>query len=237
MKAYILDDEIKGIELLRNYISKVDFLDVEATSTSPLTAFNYLKDNEVDVLFLDINMPIISGVELLKSLVKKPKVIFTTAHTEYAVDAFDFDAVDYLVKPISFSRFLQACQKLNRNQLDEIDDQKGDQGILSDIIYVKSGTITHKLSWRDIRYLEKEENYVVYHTEELKILARQTLSDIEKMFPDYIVRVHKSFAISLLHVNQIKNDKVVIGSIDIPVGRSHKEELRSRVEHFNKNEL
>lgn len=228
LSAFIVEDEIKAIELLKAYIKRINFLKLIGSERNPLTAFQFLQNNPVDILFLDINMPILSGIELLKSIKKKPKVIFTTAYPEFAVEGFDLEAVDYLLKPINFSRFVKACERLQKN-LPHKDSRNLETLDLSDFVYVKSGVTTHKLAWREILYLEKDENYVIYHTAEKQILSRQTLSDLESIFPSYFCRIHKSYAISLLHIKQLDRESVSILDKRLPVGRTYKSRLKDAI--------
>ncbi|MTI30811.1 LytR/AlgR family response regulator transcription factor [Xanthovirga aplysinae] len=224
LKAYIIEDEAKAIDLLSSYIRKIDFLELKGSARDSLKAFNYLQENEVDILFLDINMPVLSGLELYKSISRPPQVIFTTAYPEYAVEGFNLEAVDYLLKPISFPRFLRACEKLLKQQKNVTSplEQHSD---FSDIVYVKSGPITHKLSWKEILYLEKDENYVIFHTKEKRVLSRQTLTDLEEIFPNYILRIHKSYAISLLHIDQVEREFLKISCKELPIGRTYRIQL------------
>ena len=228
-KAYIIEDEIKAIELLRSYIQQIDFLELVGEARNPMTAFNYLQKNNVDVLFLDINMPILSGVELYKSLRNPPQVIFTTAYPEYAVEGFNLEAVDYLLKPISFQRFLKASERILKRNKEANTIALDAKAVFSDLVYVKSGVVMHKVSWKEVLYLEKDENYVIYHTKEKRILCRQTLTDLEKAFPSYICRVHKSYAVSLLHISQVERESLIILAKEIPIGRTYKNDLMERL--------
>lgn len=172
LKTFIVDDEIKAIELLQTYIQRINFLELLGVARNPLKAFSFLQENEVDVLFLDINMPILSGIELFKSIRNPPNVIFTTAYPEYAVEGFNLEAVDYLLKPIPFPRFLKACERLTKHHKIKTNTIENEGDYLADLVYVKSGPVTHKLSWKAILYLEKDENYVIYHTKNQRILSR-----------------------------------------------------------------
>lgn len=226
-KAFILDDEVQAIALLRKYISQIDFIELVSTSRNSMNAFSYLQSNEIDVLFLDIDMPILSGLELYKTIKKKPKVIFTTAYPEYAVEGFDLDAIDYLVKPITLPRFLKACEKLHRNL--SLDERLNDSSpkILSDTVFLKSGSTTHRISWKDVQYLEKDENYVVYVMKDKRILCRATLTNLENLFPPYIVRIHQSYAVSLLHVSQITRTHLNVLGANLPIGRRYRKNIDS----------
>lgn len=234
LKTYIVEDEIKAIELLQTYIEKIDFLSLIGTARNPLKAFSYLQENEIDILFLDINMPVLSGIELLKNLSHPPKVIFTTAYPEYAVEGFTLEATDYLLKPISFPRFLKACERLRKQQRINNPNTGTVDDFLTDLIYVKSGPITHKLSWKEILYLEKDENYVIFYTQEQRILSRQTLTDLTTTFPSYFCRIHKSYAVSLLHINRMERESVLIADRELPIGRTFRKDLLERVKSLGR---
>lgn len=234
LKAFIVDDEVKAIELLRTYIERIDFLQLAGETRDPLKAFSYLQENEVDILFLDVRMPILSGLELYKNISNPPAVIFTTACPQYAVEGFNLEAIDFLLKPISFPRFLKASERLMQRQKMKNNVVSTNLPSFSDIVYVKSGPITHKLSWKEILYLEKDENYVIYYTKEKRILSRQTLSDIEDMFPSYICRIHKSYAVSLLHIRQVERELLKIGEKILPIGRTYRSSLTQCLHSISK---
>lgn len=227
-KVVIIDDEPKAIDLLRHHIDQVDILTIKKTFRNPFKAYHYLSTVEVDLIFLDINMPQLSGLDLLRNLKKKPSVIFTTAYSKYAIDGFELDAIDYLLKPINFSRFLRSVQKF-------IDFKKGAETvnyIPSDPVYIKSGTSSRKLMWTDILCLEKDENYVVYRLKNgQRLLSRSTLTETEKTFPSYVIRVHKSFAVCLYNVSMMETNRIFVEDLEIPIGRKFKE-----VTHLKYNE-
>ena len=228
-KVIIVDDEPRAIDLLKNYISKVDELEVNSTFHNPVQAFQYLNKEDVGLLFLDINMPHLSGLELYKNLKHLPKVIFTTAHPEHAIDGFDLNAVDYLLKPISFPRFLRACEKFKLMQ----SDQKNTHLAPADPIYIKNGNSTDKFYWRDIKYLEKDENYVIFHLQNGKrILSRQTLGNIEKGFPNYVVRIHRSFAVCLYNIKSVRSSVINFDNIELPIGRIYKNLFSQKFQDF-----
>jgi DNA-binding LytR/AlgR family response regulator len=232
--AYIIDDEPKAIALLENYIERIPFLNLLGTNRNPLKGFSFLQKQTVDVLFLDINMPNLSGLELYRSLDQPPMVIFTTAYPEFAVEGFNVEAIDYLVKPIYFSRFVKACNRIPKLHQLEKRPFANETSFLTDIIYIKSGTTTYKINWRDIYFLEKDENYIVYHQKEKRILSRQILSDLEELFPAYICRVHKSYAISLLHLQKLERGFAYVKNQKIPIGRSYKAQLMKALEKRKK---
>jgi len=229
LKAYIIEDEPEAIQLLENYISKIDFLELKGYTHNPVKAISILQSKPVDVIFLDINLPSLSGIDFVKNFNSPPRIIFTTAYPEYAVEGFTLDAVDYLLKPIPFPRFLKACQKLLKSNEHNSPEVPNNEENFSDIVYVKCGHTTYKLSWKEILYLEKDENYVIYHTATKKILSRQVLSDLEEILPPYICRIHKTFIVSLLHLSKMERESVWLGSKELPIGRTYKKAITERV--------
>jgi len=220
IEAVIVDDEPRAIELLEHYIGQVDQLELKQSFRDPFKAFHYLNRVKVDLLFLDISMPRLSGLDLFKNLSVKPSVIFTTAHSEYAINGYNLDAIDYLLKPISYIRFLKAVQKFEKLSTNLNLSEK----IPADLLYIKSGSVVHKLFWRDVKYLEKEENYVIFHLLNGKqLLSRATISEFEKTFPSYVLRVHKSFAVCLFNISTVEKKCLFVGDSKIPIGRKYKE--------------
>ncbi len=232
LNAFLIDDEPKALELLKNYLEKIPYLDLVGEARDPMIALEMLQKVKVDVIFLDINLPNLSGVEFYKSLPHPPAVIFTTAYPEFAVQGFELEAIDYLVKPITFSRFLKACNRISKTSPSESVKSIHVTPTFSDMVYVKSGAVLHKLLWRDIRYLEKDENYVIYHTENKRVLSRQNLSDLAEILPSYFVRIHKSYTISLLHVQTMERELVNLGSCQLPVGNTYRQQLQESVKRF-----
>lgn len=232
--SIIIDDEIKAIDLLKDYTSRIEFLHVAASFRDPVQAFSYMQQHQIDLMILDINMPVLSGIDLYTNLSAPPPVIFTTAHPEYAVDGFSLDAIDYLLKPIPFARFLQACEKFKRrlSASSRITDQAPEVHY-EDQVYIKSGAKSYQVNWRDILYLEKDENYVIYHLETGKILSRQTLNDLDEIFPDYFCRIHKSYAVSLLKIEIVQSGRVKIADTMIPIGRTYKKAFQRKMESRN----
>ncbi|MEL6925515.1 MAG: response regulator transcription factor [Bacteroidota bacterium] len=223
LRTYIVEDEPQAIELLLHYLRRIPYLECAGTARDPLKALDFLQEHPVDLLLLDINMAELSGMKLYQQLHPPPKVIFTTAYAHYAVEAFELEALDYLVKPFNFERFQKACERAKPTAKPPA-QPAGE--VFRDVLYIKSGTVTHKLSWSDILYLQKDENYVVYFTRQGKrILSRQTISDLETIFPDYICRTHKSYAVSLLHVEKIEREQLSVQNIAIPIGRTYRERV------------
>lgn len=230
-EVVIIDDEPKAIDLLNHYINQIDILVIKQTFRNPFKAFHYLSTVKVDLVFLDINMPQLSGLDLLNNLKNKPCVIFTTAHAEYAINGFDLDAIDYLLKPISLSRFLKSVQKFRKFKikLDSIDY------LPNDPVYIKSSTSNYKFFWCDIEFLEKSENYVIYHIlDGRRLLSRSTLSEVEKLFPSYVIRVHKTYAVCLYNISKIDTNQILIRELKIPIGRKFKDSFHLK---YNRHKI
>jgi DNA-binding LytR/AlgR family response regulator len=220
MKAIAIDDEPIALDIIRSHASKVLFLNLEATFTDAFKALEYLQKESVDLLFLDIKMPDISGIDFFNSLSKKPLVIFTTAYSEHAVTSFEMDAVDYLLKPFSLSRFLKGCNKAYelynfRNASEP-----------SDHLYIKTGYEQVKVMYDDILYLEATGNYVTFVTREKNILSRSTFIEAINLLPaDKFVRVHRSFVVAVNKINKIDRQQVTIDKITIPVSEAYSDNL------------
>ncbi|MEM9300240.1 MAG: response regulator transcription factor [Bacteroidota bacterium] len=216
MKAVIVDDEPKAIHLIEDYCSHVSSIEVVATFRGALKAFEFVSRNSIDIIFLDINMPELSGMSLAKMLDPRVKVIFTTAYSEYATESYDVGAVDYLLKPISLDRFLKAVSKVidSPSALSE-----------SQILTIKSGTTSYRLNMKDILFLEKDSNYITYNTTSEKILARQTINEALIDLSDNFIQVHKSFIVNLDKINSFSKESIRITDIYIPVGESFRSEF------------
>ena len=227
IKTIIIDDEPKAIQVLQRYAEETDLLEVEASFRDPVKAIDYLQHHKIDLLFLDINMPKLSGMEFLNVLGQQPKVIFTTAYSEYALESYDHNTIDYLLKPIGFKRFLKAVTKAKNSLIPEAQSSANTKEVASDkIIYIKSGPQLHKINTHDILYLEKEGNYLIFHTLTKKILSRQNMKDVfEILSEDEFLRVHKSFIVSKRHMEVIESHQIEVRSSKIPVGRHYREEV------------
>ncbi len=209
IKCLVVDDEELARTLIANYIGKLDFLELLGTAENPLEAMKIMNQRQVDLLFLDIQMPELKGTDFAKTVGADTKIIFTTAYSEYALEGFELNALDYLLKPITFERFLIAVNKSksNMNSLDE-----------NDSITVKSGYDLHKLKYDDILYIQSDSEYVVYHTADGKIMSNQSLTKLEKLLPNALfMRVHRSFIVNKTKVSALKGRDLVIGDTKIPV--------------------
>ncbi|MCI4671666.1 MAG: LytTR family DNA-binding domain-containing protein [Bacteroidia bacterium] len=224
----IVDDERPALKLLTAYISKLPHLKLVASCENALEATAALGKEQVDLLFLDIQMPELTGLEMLKLLRIKPKVILTTAYREFAVEGFSLDATDYLVKPFSFERFLQAVNKAtNQIQLEKTkaappqSDSK--EEVTQDHFFVRSNHKMEKVDFAEIRYLESMREYVAIYTTKRKFVVHQTMNQMEKELPSTnFMRVHRSFMINLDKIESVMGNMILIGDQKIGIGASYK---------------
>ena len=220
----IVDDEPVAREILENHLSRIDSVDVVASCKSAIEAFNAINVQAVDLIFLDINMPEISGLSFAQSINKDIKVIFTTAYREYAVDGFDLQAVDYLLKPISFERLLLAINKYrNENTTVVIHKSMGIAPEKSDYFFVRTDRKMVKISFNDILYIESLSDYIKIHMADKTVVTRETITNIEAKLPkkDFL-RTHRSFIVSKQKIESYTNEFVEIENKQIPISRSHK---------------
>ncbi|WP_343696134.1 response regulator transcription factor [Flavobacterium sp.] len=212
----IVDDEPLAIKLLENHISKIDQLHLVGTAGNALEAYKLIKSSPVDLIFLDIQMPDLTGIDFLKSLKTKPKTIFTTAYREFAIEGFELEAVDYILKPITFERFFKAIERVLRNETQEKEEE---------FIMLRSNGLLHKIFLKSILFLESQGNDVkVILKEEKPIVAKHKISDLEiTLIAKGFLRIHRSFLVNLKEVKALGNNEIVIESFTIPVGRSFKE--------------
>jgi two-component system, LytTR family, response regulator len=232
MRCTVIDDEPFALELIKGYILKTPFLSLAECFSNPFKALTYLNANSVDLVFLDINMPELSGIQLLKSLPNPPKVIFTTAYPEYGAESYEYNAVDYLLKPVRYERFLKAI-----NKAVELSNPKK-QGACENHplperrndILIKSGTQLIKLNPEEILYVEGSGNYMTFHTSEKKIMSLLTMTDvIECLPPGMFARIHKSFVVSMKHIQMIEKHDVYIHGKAIPIGNTYRDLFFARL--------
>ncbi len=224
----IVDDEFLARKLLTEYVSKVDFLQLIDTCPDATKAMEVLNNEHVDILLLDIQMPDISGLELLKLINnKKLSVILTTAFSEYAVDAFSLGVVDYLLKPFDYTRFMQAINKavsMNTNVAENVSENN------NDYMMVKADYKLYKINFDDLLFIEGQHEYVTFHTKTKRITALYSLKNLEDTLPrDKFVRVHKSFIVSIKNIEDIDKVNVTVSGNKIPVGASYRDSLIERL--------
>ncbi len=223
-----IDDEPKALEVIARYCRKMDSICLKATFREPIKAIEYLRNEAIDLIFLDINMPDINGVQLFTTLAVKPMVIFTTAYSSYAVESYNLNAVDYLLKPITFERFLAAVNKAL--DLFTLKNKTGSKNAGSDTVFIKSGPQTYQVKIADILYLQKDGNYITVHLKDKKIMIRENMTDIFEIVPEeQFVRIHKSFVVALRHITMIEVHQLVINGEKIPIGSTYREDLKMRL--------
>lgn len=235
--AIAIDDEPNALDIITMYSEKMEFLDLKKTFHKPLQAIQWLQSNEIDLIFLDINMPKLSGLKFAELLSANVDVIFTTAYAEYALESYELNAVDYLLKPIKFERFLKSVMKVldrkgHQNSLDTegVVDKEYTHTESSNHFFVKSGTKHYRLNVEDILYVKKEGNYVFFHTHKTKILSRLNMTQLLELLPEkYFLKVHKSYIIALKHIDIYESYQVTIGGQRIPVGRDYRKNLQQMI--------
>lgn len=223
IKCLLVDDEPLAISLLQNHISKLDYFEVVGTCPNALKAAEVLRTTAVDLLFLDIKMPQITGIDFLKTLKNPPAVIFTTAYREYALESYELDIIDYLLKPITFDRFFKATDRYLR--ISAPVNSKVITPLQEDFIYIKNGPKFNKINVESILYIESVKDYIVIHQKEnVKLTAKYKISDIEIELQDKnFLRIHRSFIINLKNITAFTAYDVEFGNIEIPIGASYKE--------------
>lgn len=225
MTCIIIDDEPLAIDLLESYVNKVEDLEVIGMFSNPLDALKILRDQTVDLLFLDIQMPEITGVEFKKIINPDIKVIFTTAYSDYALESYDLNAVDYLLKPITFQRFLQAVEKVKSKATKTVIPED-----TNDYIFVKTEYRHQKIAFTDILFMKGLSDYVAIQTKNGKVLTLQNMKEFEAKLPNNkFIRVHKSYIIALEHIDFIERNRIVIQNEYIPIGATYKDAFWNKI--------
>ena len=232
LNCLIVDDEPVAREVLETHLAKLNFVEIVASCKNAMEAFEYINSQKIDLILLDINMPDVSGLSLAKSINKNIKIIFTTAYREYAIDGFDLQAVDYLLKPISFERLLKAINKysdenihVNTNTERQLLDEA------NDFIFVRSDRKMIKINFSDIDYIESLSDYIKIYLPNKNIVTRETITSIEAKLPrkDFM-RVHRSFVVSISKIDLFTNEYIEIGKSVIPISRSYKDIVMKRLD-------
>jgi len=235
LTCLIVEDEPLARNLMIDYVGKVPYLNLIEACSSPLAAMEVLRKNTVNVLFLDIQMPELTGLSLLKALNKKPLVILTTAYSEYALEGYEHDVVDYLLKPITFERFLRAVEKASQRAATGTPSapiqskEQVDAG--HPFIFVKDGTKLVKIRWEDILYVEGLKDYVTIHTRQQKVISLQRLKTLEEQLPaDLFIRVHHSFIVALNAIDAVHKGEIQIGQALIPISDTYRKAFKDFVD-------
>jgi DNA-binding LytR/AlgR family response regulator len=223
-----VDDSEIQLVLLKNYIKKTDYLELKETFNNPVEAYQYLCKNSVDILLLDIDMPNLSGLDLLKMLQNPPRTILITSKSEFALEAFELDVVDYIVKPPEYPRFLKAINKA----VQQIDKQKVVATETENELFIKTNGKLVRLEINDILYIEAMSDYVIVHTEDKRsYIVYSTLKQFEDKMSSYgnFYRIHRSYLINLQKIKIIENGQVLIGDKLLPIGNTYKEDFLKKV--------
>lgn len=241
MNCVIIDDEPAAIDVLKFHLSSIPFVVLKKTFRDPLDALEYLPQHKIDLIFLDINMPKLSGISFPKFLQNPPLIIFTTAYSEYALESYELKAVDYLLKPIEFDRLLQAVMKAKQLLGGNIRGETSSSEISSDIsdqtIFIKSGSEFHQVSIQNIKWIESDGNYVTFHTTKRSILARYKLSEVIDIIPEQLfARIHRSYIVALKHIETIKKHCIVIDGKEIPISSKYREAFLTIIHGYRSEE-
>jgi two-component system LytT family response regulator len=231
LRAIAIDDEPLALEVVKNLMEEVPFVELVESFTKAIDTITFLQENAIDIIFLDIKMPGLSGIEFIRSLSNPPMVIFTTAYSEHAVQSFELDAIDYLLKPFSFSRLLKACNKAMA--LHQLKVNSGPFIELLPAIFIKSGYEQVKLDLSNLLYVESVGNYIRFHLTAQTIVSRLTMSEAEDLLPvKAFVRVHRSFIVAKTKITKIDKRSVWLTELEVPIGISY----ATSIENLLKNQ-
>jgi two-component system, LytTR family, response regulator len=240
IKCLIVDDEVLAQQVIEKYLSEMPDLEIVGKCKSAMEAMQIIHNTNVDLMFLDINMPKMSGMSFLKTLKNPPLAIMTTAYREYALESFELDVVDYLHKPFSFERFFAAVNKaVNRMQSptvvqDYVIPQDQRDQINESFIFVKSDKVTYKVNFKDIYFIESVGDYVKIFTKDKVIITYQSLKNLESILPPrHFPRVHKSFIVAISQINSIRGNEILIKEFNIPIGRNFRQAFFDLVQQFS----
>lgn len=229
LRCMIVDDEPKAVDLLEVLIRQATGWQLVAKCYNGLEAISFLKHNEVDLVFMDINMPVINGIELAALLSPEKGIVFTTAHSEYAAESYSYHTIDYLLKPITLKRFLATVQKVDHFSAHRM-IQKEENGMAADAyFFVKSGKEHRKIFLNDILFFESQKEYVRVTTTTFDILTYRRLKDVEAQLPTHFARVHQSFIVNIRHMTKIQDNHIHIGEKRIPIGEKFRDSLMELV--------
>ncbi len=225
IKCIIVEDEILAQNVLQSYLLKTDKLELVAICNNALEAREVLNKQEVDLMFLDIQLPGMTGLHFLRSLAAPPLVVLTTAYSEYAVESYEFNIIDYLLKPVSFERFTKAVNKITDGRLYQQPLKEKDT-LPTDHIFVKSNSKFFKVNFSEIVFIEAMKDYLKIHTRDWRLVTLQTMNDMEKILPEkQFIRVHKSYIIAVANIKSIYGNSVEIENKTIPIGISYKNKV------------
>lgn len=234
IKCLIVDDEPLAIKLIENHIAQIDALEVVATCNTALKAFEILNTQSVDLLFIDIKMPNMTGIEFLKNIKNPPKTILTTAYRDFAIEGFELGVVDYLLKPITFERFFKAIDKfLKENSKIEV---KPIEKTTDEFIVIKSGIKNYRINKETILYIESDKDYIkIILLDKKEIISKYKISDIEvELNQDKFLRIHRSFIINTSKITAYTSNDIEVNGFEIPIGASYKDQVLIFLEKYKK---
>jgi two-component system LytT family response regulator len=228
ISCIIIDDEPNAVKLLENHIAKIPILELRQVCYNGLEGLNYIKDNPVDLIFLDINIPLLTGMELATIISTRQKIIFTTAYSEYAVGSYEYDALDYILKPITFARFLKAVAKAEK--FFQLQMTRTEPGVIEEnYMFVKTERQLVKINYSDIFYFEAQKEYVNICALKTKYMFYKRMKDLEEQLPVNFLRIHHSFIINLNYITKVEGNSVTVNNNEIPVGISYREAFQNIV--------
>jgi DNA-binding LytR/AlgR family response regulator len=227
INCLVVDDEPIAREGMMEYVRQIDYLNPVAQCKSAAEAAGLLQKHKIDLIFLDIQMPKLTGIEFVRALAEPPLVIFTTAYSEYALEGFELDVVDYLLKPISFARFLKAAEKAQSY----LHARNKEVSITNDFFFIKCNGKIEKILMAEVIYIEAMSNYVIIYTRQKKYITYLTFSGIEEQLPaEIFVRIHKSFIVAIPAIQTIDGDEVITSSVRLPISKNYRNNVMSRIE-------
>lgn len=230
LKCLIVDDEVLAQDVIEKYILNIPTLRLVGKCDNSVEAISFLHNNQVDLLFLDLNMPELSGLDMLKTLSNPPKVILTTAYSEYALESYEYGVVDYLLKPIKLERFIKAVNKVVEQQSKKVEEENIPQDQQAPTIFIKEDQVTYQVNLNDILFVEAYGNYLKVHTNEKVYVVRDTMHDMEDKLPENkFLRIHKSFIISIPKIESVSGNRIYINQQEIPVGEMYKLALKQKI--------
>ncbi|HAS43671.1 MAG TPA: DNA-binding response regulator [Microscillaceae bacterium] len=230
IKCLIIDDEPLAIQIIREYLTQVSDLELVATFENSLEAFEWVSKNPIDLIFLDIQMPLLTGIDFVKTLPQPPKVIFTTAHRNYAIESYELDVVDYLLKPISFIRFFKAVNKFKSlSDIPVATTQITQPELVHNHLYVNANKKFIKILFEQIRYIESIKDYIHIHTTDQNVITKEKISSFAAKLPHNFMRIHRSFIVNIARITAFTATHVEIEGQELPIGYSYKNEVIARL--------
>ena len=231
-QCLIVDDEPLAVEVLKSHLGKLDSIEIAGIAGDAVDAFDFLNKHKVDLMFLDIHMPEMKGTELIKLLKNPPAVVLTTAYREYALEGYDLNVLDYLLKPISFERFMQAMEKFfatyNHNNEVYLNKSRANE----EFLYLKEKSVIHKIPVNEILYVESMGDNLTVHSNNREITSRCTISSVEKILSkNGFLRIHRSYIVSLNHITSFSPVSVFMGKIEFPIGKTYRESVYKQLNY------